>query len=123
MPLVGFLRPVVVPASEGAAARSAAPADAVQPQQQAGRASYVRPTPAAPAPRMVLDDADGGLGIDWARRAAQAVVAHARFMDWVDRPKPAHTGESVGIDTASAVSAYGEFSNAADTSAADPKES
>ncbi|MBX3577995.1 MAG: hypothetical protein KF723_12350 [Rhizobiaceae bacterium] len=60
---------------------------------------------------MVLDD-EAPFSFDWARKAAQAVVAHARFMDWVERPKPggdAIGAESPGLDHRSAVSAYGEF--------------
>ncbi len=119
MPLGGFLRPVGGSAVEGA--NSATHRPAVSPAgtgetSPAGRASYVRPTPTPPAPRFVLDDADAGLGIDWARRAAQAVVAHARFMDWVERPSAPNAGpapESAGTDHASAVRAYDEFSGPA----------
>jgi len=90
------------------------------PANATARPSYTRPTPAAPPPRMVMDDVEP-LGLDWARRAAQAVVAHSRFMEWVDRPKPVDavaaapvTGESPGTDHSSALGAYREFGGSAD---------
>lgn len=85
---------------------TAQPAEAAS--AQSTRASYVRPTPTPPAPRMVMDE-EAAFSFDWARKAAQAVVAHARFMDWVERPKDGAAAETPGVDHGSAVGAYGEF--------------
>jgi hypothetical protein len=105
----------------GAVGTTAVPASGdSSPSSAAARASYTRPTPTAAPPRMVMDDVEP-LGLDWARRAAQAVVAHSRFMEWVDRPKPvdavaaaAVTGESPGTDHSSALGAYREFGASTD---------
>jgi len=80
------------------------------------RGAYTRPTPAVAAPRMVMDmPTDAGSGLDWARKAAQAVVAHVRFMDWVDRAseKSPDGSPAASLDQNPAqnavVSAYEEF--------------
>ena len=96
------------PMSQSTRGAHAVPNSADSRSTEAGRASYTRPTPETPKPRMVMD-ADPGIGLDWARKAAQAVAAHVRFMDWVDRPAETRA-ESPGTDMRSAMSAYGEFS-------------
>lgn len=104
--LMGLLSPAHTKNTSSAPAASPASAESA-----AGAARYVRPMPEPPAPRMEMDvPLQGGTGLDWARKAAQTVIAHTRFLEWVDTAQPLDAGAKTGkSDFESVIRAYSEF--------------
>ncbi|HTV68768.1 MAG TPA: hypothetical protein VMF90_09535 [Rhizobiaceae bacterium] len=108
--LLGLLSPAHV--KNNASTSAAKPAAAETAAESAtAPARYVRPTPEPPAPRMEMDvPLQGGTGLDWARKAAQAVIAHTRLLEWVDTAQPLEAAPTSGkSDFESVVRAYSEF--------------
>jgi hypothetical protein len=107
--LLGLLSPQYVRTNTSSPA--AKPAVEVAAESATGASRYVRPTPEPPAPRMEMDvPLQGGTGLDWARKAAQAVIAHTRLLEWVDTAQPLDAASSSGkSDFESVIRAYSEF--------------